>query len=35
MTFDIKNIDFKVLLKNLTLVLVGYLAGLVTVKGGI
>lgn len=30
-----EDIDYKVLLKNLTLVLVGYLAGLITAKGGI
>lgn len=30
-----EDVDYKLLLKNLTLVLVGYLAGLITAKGGI
>jgi hypothetical protein len=35
MDFDIKNIDYHVLLKFLTLLLIGYLAGLITAKGGV
>jgi hypothetical protein len=35
MDFDVKNIDYHVLLRNLTLLLIGYLAGLITAQGGI
>ena len=30
-----ENIDYEILLKNLTLVLVGFIAGIITAKGGI